>query len=64
MYPFAQQIIGRDLCRTKDDILSQPIDAWSSIESWQIHYNWVRPHIGLGISVRSSFVWRERQAVE
>ena len=27
MYPFAEQIIGRDLCCTKYDILNQPIDA-------------------------------------
>ena len=44
MYPFAEQIIGRDLCCTKYDILNQPIDARRSIEAWRIHYNQVRLH--------------------
>ena len=33
IYPFAEQIIGRDLCRTKYDILNQPIDARRNIEA-------------------------------
>ena len=44
MYPFAEQIIVRDLCCKKCDILNQPIDARRSIEAWRIHYNQVRPH--------------------
>ena len=55
MYPFAQQIIGQSLCRTKYDILNQPIDARRSIEAWRIHYNRVRPHRALGFIRREQF---------
>ena len=48
MYPFAEQIIGRDPCRTKYDILNRSIDARRSKVAWRIHYNRVRPHSALG----------------
>ena len=48
MYPFAQQIIGQGLCRTKCAILIQPIDTRHSIEARRIHGNRVRPHSALG----------------
>ena len=67
MYPFAEQVIGQSLCRTKYDILNQPIDARRSIEAWRIHYNRVRPHSGLGFIRREQFrlagkdrLWKRR----
>ena len=48
MYPFAEQAIGRDLCRTKDDIRNQPIGARRSTETEPLDYNWVRSESALG----------------
>ena len=57
---FAEQVIGRDLCRTEYDIRYQVIDARRSLEVWQTHYSRVRPHSAGERSVRCCFAWRER----
>ena len=64
MYPFAEQIIGRDLYCTKYDILNQTINARRSIEAWRLHHNRVCPHSAMAYIIWSSFGLRERRAVE
>ena len=37
LFPFAEQIIARNPCRAKCDILKPPIDARQSLEAWLVH---------------------------
>ena len=53
IYPFADQIIGCELCQTKYDILNQPIGTQRTIKTWRLHYDRLRPHNGLRNGLRN-----------
>ena len=43
-HPFAQQIVGLDLCGTKADVLNQVRVAQGNLEAWRIRQNRDRSH--------------------